>query len=153
MKTLSLSDQDARKIYPSAITELKTILEANWGKSFFSQKITERVKTWEDVCREANEDPDDIIFRTGTADEIAYKKLKVIIRVLNEGWNPNWNDSSQRKWYPWFYQNSPGFRFLVGTDYDDDGSSVGSRLRFKSEELCEFAAKQFTSIYKDYFTL
>ncbi|MGN6491202.1 MAG: hypothetical protein ACTHLE_04340 [Agriterribacter sp.] len=152
MKTLSLSDQDARKIYPSAIPELKTILEANWGKSFFSQKITERVKTWEDVCREANEDPDDIIYRTGTADEIAYKKLKVIIRVLNEGWSPNWNDSSQRKWYPWFYLSSPGFRFLV-THFEFTYAIVGSRLCFKSEELCEFAAKQFTSIYKDFFTL
>ncbi|MFT3704672.1 MAG: hypothetical protein QM802_20070 [Agriterribacter sp.] len=151
MKTLSISDQDARKIYPSAIPELKTILEASFSKGFFSQKITDRIKTFEDACAEIGEDPVNPKFIIGEPDEIAYRKLKVIIKVLNEGWVPDWNNSSQYKWRPWFYLNAPGFRFS-GTSYVFTHSTVGSRLCFKSEELCEYAANQFIDIYKDYFT-
>lgn len=151
MKTLSISDQDARKIYPSALPELKTILEGSFGKDFFSQKITDRIKTFEDACAETGINPNDENFRIGTPDEIAYKKLKVIVKALNEGWFPNWNKSSEYKWRPWFYLDSPGFRFH-DTYCGRTGSTVGSRLCFKSEELCEYAAKQFIDLHKDFFT-
>ena len=152
MPTLTLSDKQAREIYPSAAPELKTILEETFGKPFFSQKITDRVKSFEDTCTVLNikkqyvfdEDED-------TEDEIAYKKLKVIAKALNEGWTPDWNNSSEYKYYAWFYLNSPGFRFDYA-GYGCTGSGVGSRLCFRSRELAEYAAKQFTDIYKTFFT-
>jgi hypothetical protein len=151
MKTLTLTEQDARKIYPHAPNELKVILENSFTKSFFQEKITDRIKTFEDACRETGESPHDVKFSDGTADEIAYKKLKVIIKALNEGWEPDWNKSLQPKWRPWFYLNSPGFRFHDAS-CDSPGSAVGSRLCLKSEELCVYAAKQFPNLYKDLFT-
>jgi hypothetical protein len=33
---------------------------------------------------------------------IAYAKLIIIAQSLNEGWSPNWNDTNQLKYYPWF---------------------------------------------------
>lgn len=151
MATLTINDKDARKIYPTAAPELKTILEETFGKPFFSQKITDRVKSVKDACEVLGIDSDDLYLCNDSDDDTAYKELKTIVKALNEGWTPDWNNSSEYKWYPWFYLNQPGFR-LNGVCYYSF-SAVGSRLCFKSRELAEYAAKQFESIYKTFFTL
>ena len=152
MATLIIDDKKAREIYPGAPDSLKAILEQTFGgKKFFEQKITDRVKTFEDVLQILGES---FNVRGGeTADEIAYRKLKLIARCLNEGWTPDWNNSNQYKYYPWFYMNSVrGFGlFVVTCDYS--ASSVGSRLCFKTEALAKHAVNHFLDIYKNYFTL
>jgi hypothetical protein len=156
MATLTIDNDKARKIYPTASSEIKTILEQSFGKDFFSQKITDRVKTFEDACEVVGIIPDLIELDGDTLDEIAYKKLKVIVKALNEGWIPDWKDTNQYKYYPWFYMDkthsSSGFSFFF-VGYYCTGSYVGSRLCFKSAALAEYAAKQFTGIYKEFFTL
>jgi hypothetical protein len=111
--TLQITKDAALTAYKDADTAGKALLEALLGKNNFLIKITDRIKSFEDACRELGEDPAN--FNVGMPDEIAYKKLKVITRALNEGWEPNWNNDNQYKWYPWFYMDSPGFRF-----YDSD---------------------------------
>jgi hypothetical protein len=152
-KQLVIDEQTAKKVYSTASAEFKAMLEDSFGKPFFSQKITDRVKSFEDACEVLDLDPENIIDEVvDTKDEIAYKKLKVIAQALNEGWKPNWNNSNERKWWPWFYMNEPGFRFGVcGFNFGDSG--VGARLVFKTEELAKYAAEQFTDLYNDYFTL
>jgi hypothetical protein len=115
MATLTLSEKQAREIYPTAAAGLKTILHETFGEKFFSQKITDRVKTFEDACEIAGVDPRDRKFLDAAEDEIAYSKLRVIISVLNEGWTPDWDNSRQYKYYPWFYLDSPGFRLATCT--------------------------------------
>ena len=84
---------------------------------------------------------------------VAHFKLMVIAEALNDGWKPNWKDSSEWKYYPWFeIQSASGFR-LDTVDYNCTDSIVGSRLCFKSRELAEYAAKQFEDLYKQFFTL
>lgn len=152
MKTLNLSDKQARDIYPTAAPELKVILDNTFTKEFFSIKITDRVKSFEDACAVLGIDGRQV-YHSGIddADDIAYKKLKIIIAALNEGWKPDWNNDNEYKYYPWFYLNSPGFRFNDAY-YFCTTSGVGSRLCLKSRELAEYAAKQFETIYKDLFT-
>lgn len=151
-KTLTIDDATARKIYPSAAPELKAILEDSYGKPFFSGKITDRIKTFEDACRETGDDPR--LFVEGTKDEIAYKKLKVITAALNQEWTPDWNNLNQPKWYPWFYMDAPGFRFYASyCTFTSARAGAGSRLRFASEELSNYAAKQFLHLYQDYMTV
>lgn len=87
-----------------------------------------------------------------STDEIAYKKLKIIVRALNEGWEPDYNDENQRKWYPWFWLDAPGFRLSV-CYFDRSCTTVGARLVFKSEELAHYAANQFVELYSDYYEL
>lgn len=126
-------------------------------------KITERVKTFEDACEVLGVEGE--IFAgslhdalSGDAKSIAAEiKLILIIRALNQGWKPDWNDDDEYKYYPWWdmeqsKSNPTGFG-LLSVDCFSTGSSVGSRLCFKSEELAQYAAKQFTDLYKDYFTL
>lgn len=118
-----------------------------------NQSITDKVKSFEDACAMRELHPSAIIGSTDTKDEAAYKKLKLLIEVLNEGWKPNWEDTDERKWFPWFdmssgfgFSHSNCVRWLTAT-------SVGSRLCFKSEALSDYAAKQFIDIYRDFLTL
>ena len=84
------------------------------------------------------------------SDEKAYKLLKLIAITLNEGWTPDWNNDNQYKYYPWFYMGgSSGFRCSGCGDWRS-GSDVGSRLCFKTRELAEYAANQFTETYKQF---
>jgi len=89
-----------------------------------------------------------------TDDEIAYRIIKLLAKSLNEGWTPDWDDSSQYKYYPWFYMQggSSGFRCGGCGDWRA-GSGVGSRLCFKSAELAKYAGTQFTDVYKKFMTL
>lgn len=123
--------------------------------------IKERIKTFEDVLEYHNYKRDTQAFvlecqkRAYTADEIAYRQLKMIAEVLNEGWTPDWSNSNQCKYYPWFVMSSPsgsGFSFDVAGAWRTN-SYAGSRLCFKSRELAEYAGKQFTEIYKEFLTL
>lgn len=152
MKQLMIDEKDAKKLYPTASAEWRTTLESTFGKDFFSQKITDRVKTFKEACDVLDIDPDDVIHSADDADDQAYKQLKVIARALNEGWEPNWNDGNQRKWYPWFYMNQPGFR-LCGVGYGSAAPHVVSRLVFKTEELARYAATQFLGLYSSYYEL
>jgi hypothetical protein len=152
-RPVMIDEKDARKQYPAATPEWKATLETTFGKEFFSQKITDRVKTFADACEVLEIDQDDIWDESDDQDEVAYKQLKVIVRALNEGWEPNYNNSNERKWYPWFYMDKPaGFRLDV-CFYGVAGTTVGARLVFKSEELARYAATQFLGLYSSYYEL
>lgn len=111
-------------------------------------------------------------------DILAYLKLRIITVALNEGWHPQFIED-ERRWYGWYdivsqdeydkmsdacksecrcVGRSDGNAYAVGgLVYSDAGSASssshaygGSRLAFKSEELAEYAAKQFVEIYADF---
>ncbi|THU34222.1 hypothetical protein FAM09_24705 [Niastella caeni] len=149
-KPLIIDGNNAKKLFPKSSDEWKAILIENFGKDFFNEKITDRVKTFEDACLVIGIDPADVCHEADEPDDVAYKKLKVIARALNEGWEPDYNNSNQRKWFPWFYMDKPGFR-LHGCDYAYSITPVGARLVFKSEELARYAANQFLVLYSNYY--
>jgi hypothetical protein len=157
METLNISKDNALKAFNEGCSVVQKVLSNLFGPETFKPKnIMERVKTYEDACKVLGLNPDDQLPSTNSKDAaaiIAYAKLFVICRALNEGWVPDWNNSSQYKYYSWFDMRAgSGFSYDV-CDYSYPGSSVGSRLCFKSEELARYAGKQFLSIYKDAFTL
>lgn len=80
--------------------------------------VTERIKTFEDACRELNEPHSavhthplvlsyyaykdaehDIDWKD--ADILAYLKLRIICAALNEGWQPKFI-KNEKRYYPWF---------------------------------------------------
>lgn len=88
-----------------------------------------------------------------TEDVQAYCFLKMLVAALNDGWIPNWDNSNEYKYYPYFdMRGSSGFRF---DDYDhwNSGSNVGSRLAYKSRELAEHAAKHFAAEYRKFMMI
>lgn len=119
--------------------------------------IKERIKTFSDVLNYHGIHEDD--FEEGNeeleADEIAYRQVKLIVKALNEGWLPDWTNSGQSKYFPWFNMGSSSGSGFSCNVYDDwyTYSHVGSRLCFKTRELAEYAGKQFKEIYKQYMTI
>ena len=154
MKLLQIEDSKARILYKTATPEFKEILEDSFGKEFFSGKITDRIKTYEDACTELGEKPlneSELKSFGFTPDEINYRKLKTVIKVLNEGWVPDWTNGNQAKWYPYFRLSSGAFVFydtFYGSSYAYAG--YGSRLCLSSAELATYAGKQFVDIFKGF---
>ncbi len=148
MQTLQIDEKNAKKLFVNASPEFKLMLTDTFGENFFNQKITDRVKTFEDACTETGDDPEHEKFSTGDPDDIAYQKLKVIAKALNEGKVLSFADSKQRKWYPWFEYSGSGFRFVVaGYVCTHTSTAGGSRLCFNSEELAKYAGTQFIELY------
>lgn len=87
------------------------VLEQLFGEETFKPKdITERIKTFEDACRElGNGHPFVCAYRAwengglnGQEDIDAYLKLRIICAALNEGWEPQFTEDEWR-YYPWFW--------------------------------------------------
>lgn len=122
--------------------------------------IMERIKTYEDACDELGVEPIEYIqvYRGGLTErdikaQLAFAQIIIIARALNEGWEPDWANSNQYKYYPWL-EYKAGFGFS-DSDFGDSytGTGVGSRLCLKSRELAEYAGKQFNKEYNEFFTL
>ena len=140
-----------------------TTVEINFGNKTEkkSSKVTDRIKTFEDACRELQINPGEklilqnqvSVLANDLKSILAYAKLIIIARALNEGWVPDWSDSNQYKYYPWLeYKSGVGFSY-GGCVVDNALSCVGSRLCFKSKELAKYAAEQFGEIYNEFFNL
>lgn len=127
-------------------------------------KLTQ-LKTFEDACKVEGLDAGKVIPDFSTYPEqdraamIAHAKLVIITRaansIANKGkeWHPDWNNSSEWKYYPWFeLGGSSGFRF-DGYAFWYSRSFVGSRLCFISEEVGDHVVEHFLELYKAYFTL
>lgn len=154
MKTLQINEKTARRLYKSATEEFKAILEDTFGADFFLEKITDRVKTYEDACGELGVEPLDeegmlaVGFRRS---EIAGRKLEVVVMALNEGWEPDWSNEEQRKWVPAFYIGEDDFLFdYVGFVTGRATASYASRFCLRSKWLAEYAGKQFVDLYKGF---
>jgi hypothetical protein len=152
---MKIEKQTARKLYPKVEDWFKKELEEAFGKDCFSKKSFDEIKTFEDACAELDINPQAVYFGNDTPDEIAYKKLKIVIKAINQGWTPDWNNSNQYKYYPYFEVLSSGFGFsTTGYDYDYSGTiaTVGSRLCFESSEKAKYAGKQFLQLYNEFLT-
>ena len=115
--------------------------------------IIEKIKTFEDAMAATGrtEMPDFSTFPAEMRKHFeALFKMVVIVEALNEGWKPNWDDGSERKFYPWFWMSPGSFAFSVSYSVHEIAyAGSGSRLKLKSRELAEYCATQFTDIWKD----
>ncbi len=154
MKKLQIDEVNARKLYPTASKEWKTTLEDTFGKEFFSQKITDRMKTWEDICEELNIDPINSLPFKKAKDKTerflnASFKISKISEVLNEGTILDFNNSNQYKYYSYFTKKDSVW-LVDSYCYDGSYASLGFGFYYKSSELALFAGNQFLDIYSDY---
>jgi hypothetical protein len=156
-KQLVIGGAKARELYPTADAIWKASFEETFGKDFFSLKPTDRIKTVDDACAVLGINPAawSLLYEP---DELADKKLNVVIKALNflengnKVWVPDYNNTSERKWLPYFWMNKPGFR-LGGVVCDRTYSDVGARRVFKTEELARYAATHFSGLYSDCFEI
>ena len=75
----------------------------------------------------------------------------VVTEAINDGWVADYNDPTQKKWFPVFVADSSspsGFVFLCsGCTCSDASAGDASRLCFKSKADADYAGKTFTEIY------
>ena len=124
--------------------------------------VRERIKTFEDACREIGIDSEawnrDKISLGLEPDVLAFLKLRIIVKALNEGWEPQFTEDECR-YYPWFilytreeynkldeeeksrvvyrssyYANALGGVSCASAHYDSSytNAGVGVRLAFKT---------------------
>lgn len=131
------------------------------------EDITNRVKSYADACKVLGIEPmdeDSMKAQGFRPDEIARRQLETITEALNEGWKPNWADTDEYKFYPWFYIEVSE----VQTEGASNGASaglscaatayaatisaafVGSRLCFHDRETARYAGRTFTDLYAQF---
>ena len=179
-KNIQIQQENVLNAYKNASDEQKELLEHLFGREVFKPvDVKERIKTFADAAKAVGiEDPEE--WESGYSDVepdiLAYFKLRIITKALNEGWEPKFIPGEYR-WAPYFLlytkeeiekmnaetrarvvyrsnyvANASGGVSYAYAYYDSAHvfANVGSRLAFKSEELAEYAGKQFTEIYADF---
>ena len=147
------------------------------------KEVRERIKTFEDACREIGIDAEawnrDKISLGLEPDVLAFLKLRIIVKALNEGWEPRFTEDECR-YYPWFilytgeeynkldeeeksrvvYRSNNNAYALGGVScaYASSDSSItsayiGVRLAFKTSELAAYCGRQFLDIWADFVFL
>ncbi len=100
------ADENTKKVLLALLPELKE----EEAQRAANRPITERVKTFEDACRElGNDHPMVVAYHNANIPEViddnrdilAYMKLRIICAALNEGWQPEFTENEWR-WHPWF---------------------------------------------------
>jgi hypothetical protein len=151
---LKLDKKTAKELYPESPDWFRKVLTATFGSDYFKKKNFDEIKTLEDAAEATGhttgylrmQDPE-------SQDEWAYRMLKMVVKAINGDWTPDWDNSNQYKYWPYFKLSS-GFSFSL-SHYDCDGTlaAVGSRLCFESEEKCKYAATQFIDLYEQFITI
>lgn len=166
-------------VYTQLNDEQKAVLNDIFGEDTFKPKdIRDRVKTFEDACTVLGIDPDEWKKRHLMFDKdvLAYLKLRVIAKALNEGWYPKFTED-ERRYYPWFYiitkeeydnlsaeekrrcvgrasycAYANGGLVCANAYYASSSSYAGSgaRLAFSNYDLAVYAGKQFIDIWADF---
>ena len=121
--------------------------------------ITEKIKSYEDACKELGINPKNLPIVDALPEKdqksiIAYYKLIIITRALNEEWEADFSDHYQDKYWNYLWTDDAGFIY-TRTIYAATCAAayVGSRLCFKNRELAEYAITQFRSLYKKYLLI
>lgn len=153
MEILEIEKQNAIIAHRKADEKGKTLLENLFGKELFSQKLIDRIKNMDDVYYELG-----IIkekFENGFMfpEDLDAAKIRLIIKVFNEGWEPDWTNSSEYKYFTWFDLSSgSGFSDSLYGLWNSH-SFVGSRLCFKTKELALEVPKIFQKEFINYITI
>ena len=108
--------------------------------------ITERVKTFEDACKELGEDHKLVqqfkAIQEAIAEDkeaTAYFKLGIITAALNEGWEPDFTNDDEYRYYPYLciwtkeemedkneaWKDEHKLQMSVGGGFSDSGAACG----------------------------
>lgn len=156
MRTLQIKQDSLLVAFRNAGKEGKQVLSDLFGKQVaLYDNITDRVKSFEDACQvlgiSTNVPEVKGLPRKHQKAIIANYKLIVIAEALNEGWKPNWQDSDEYKYYPWFDMSNPagvGYSATY-TTASHTLANFGSRLCLKNRELAIYFGQTFTDLFND----
>jgi len=151
---LTLKKTTAKKLYPEAPAWFQKVLIETFGEDYFKKREFTDIKTFADACEECGITEEEFDYRFAALglddDTINYEKLKIVVKAINQGWNPDWSNSDQYKYWPYFNLSS-GFGFSRSAYCCAYAiTAVGSRLCTDTSEKAEYIAEQFQEEYKEY---
>lgn len=172
-KKIEISKVELQKLfetlthYPQISKEqVESEMKKMFGEEVFKSNVMDRVKTFEDACRELNIDPVKWLEENETnkmdAHVLAYLKLCIIAKALRGSWKPNWANTDEWKYYPWFKivpavvgnaDNGSGLGVSVLTSDNVASTSYaacGGALASETEEIAIYFGNQFAEIWKEY---
>lgn len=112
--------------------------------------IRSKIKSFLDACSVLNINPNTVYSETDSISDKAFKRLKIIVKALNEGWYPNWENENEYKWMNYFKMKG-GFSYWV-TDYYHTSTFVPSALCLKNKELALHLIEIALDDYKEYYS-
>lgn len=105
--------------------------------------VTERIKTFEDACKEVGIDAEKWLeeHKDDDVNLLAFLKIRIIVEALNEGWKPKF-DGEEYRYAPYFY-------YYTKEDVDNMDEDEKSRLLYvggaaNSGSLCGLSASVAT---------
>lgn len=141
--------------------------------------VTERVKTFDDACKEVGIDAEKWLeeHKNDDVNLLAFLKIRIIVEALNEGWKPKF-DCKEYRYAPYFYyytkeevekmdedeksrllyvgghaNNGSGCGLSASVAYNafsHSSAALGARLALKSRDLAIYCGNQFYEIWIDF---
>jgi len=147
-ETLDFEESFIKEMYKACTKEQIPVFEKIFKK--YLKDITDSdvlsVTTYKEVCKRLKEKE-----YSGENKRInTFAKIDQIQRFYNNGWTPDFSDSNQYKYYPYFeYKKGSGLVFR-GALFSSSFCS-GLVAYFKSEEIAKHVGKHFANIYNDLY--
>ncbi len=126
----------------------KTIFKEYQKEDLFS------IKTYKEVCKKLKikelTEKDFKQFGEDSKKMLAFHKIKNLERVFNEKWVANWSNTSQYRYYPYFYYKNGSLvdGSVVGCCSDPD-RFYGGVAFYKDSKTAVFVGEHFKDIYLD----
>lgn len=154
-KYIELPQDLIEKGYKEANDEQKVLIE----KYFNIEKpknLLKDVKSFDDVLKISKKTLQQILpYQNPTTENQiklnALSKIQLIEEVLNDGWKPDWSNTSEYKWHIWFeFKKTTGW-VVCGSVFLLSVSDGGVSF-FKNKEISDFVSKTFIKEYKEFLT-
>jgi hypothetical protein len=151
---LKLDKNTAKELYPTTPQWFQRVLKNTFGEEITRKRTFEDIKTYEDAVYEMPVDNENIIHDTDNMDVVAYKKLKHVLKVINDGWIPDWSDNRQQKYYPYYTVLPSGSGFSdANCSFASTFTSVGSHLCTDSSDKAMHMANNFKELYEQFLLI
>jgi hypothetical protein len=147
---IELTQGEICEMFDASDNEQKKVLS-----KFFTrpESIMDKVKSFKDACIVLGVNEDDVFNKkTDASDDIAFKKLKIIAKVLNEGWYPNWSNANEYKYFIWWKMEGGFSSNSVIYHLHYSATAVPSALCFNSRELAEHMSNIAFNEFKEYYS-
>ena len=145
---VELTDSEVNEMFDASDEKQTKVLNKYFDRP---KSIMDKVKSFEDACDILGIYAKDITKLDIPKHLLAQMKIEIVVEALNEGWEPDFSNHNQYKYFPWFEVTSESvFRFYVCSC---DCSFIGfsSALYYKSSTLAEHGAKIAYNEYKEYY--
>jgi len=145
-KFLQIETQSFLNFYDKSTPEIRESL-----KPLFENQIIEylafKIKSYEDASTYLYGKVLDV--NTPNIKSSSFSKLEIIIKALNDGWDPR---QFQSYFYPTFVIEDNEFKFKdIKQGKYSDIFPFSNVFKFRDAELAKYCATQFINLWKDFY--